>query len=290
MAEDYAAVLAEVRRAIEREVAAGRRQVLDASLGTRLAGAMPAPGGAVAPFPAPTPSPAPSPAPAFPPTPAAPMERVAIAPAAAPAPDREARLAKLAELAERVAGCTRCVLSETRTKVVVGIGAIDPPLMLVGEAPGHDEDVSGEPFVGRAGQLLTRILAAMQLERPSVYIANVIKCRPPENRNPLPGEISACSPFLAEQIQLVRPRVLCALGRYAASTLLRTQQSLGALRGRVHEYQGIPLVVTYHPSALLRYPMYKKPTWEDMQIILKLLAEPPAGELTEPLAAGRVEG
>jgi uracil-DNA glycosylase len=182
------------------------------------------------------------------------------------------------------------VLSETRTTVVVGIGAIDPPLMLVGEAPGHDEDVSGEPFVGRAGQLLTRILAAMQLERPSVYIANVIKCRPPENRNPLPGEISACSPFLAEQIQLVRPRVLCALGRYAAATLLGTHQSLGALRGRVHDYRGIPLVVTYHPSALLRYPMYKKPTWEDMQIVLKLLAEPPAGELTEPLAAGRVEG
>ncbi|HWN82732.1 MAG TPA: uracil-DNA glycosylase, partial [Candidatus Udaeobacter sp.] len=285
--------LSEVRRAVAREVTAGRGQVLDAALGARLAGAR-EPATAARPAP-----PAIAPAPAIP----AASPRVAIAPAAAPAafahaapasasaaPDREARLAKLADLAARVADCTRCVLAETRTKVVVGVGTIDPPIMLVGEAPGHDEDQSGEPFVGRAGQLLTRILGAMQLERAQVYIANVIKCRPPENRNPLPGEITACSPFLAEQIQLVRPRILVALGRYAASTLLRTQQSLASLRGRAHDYQGIPLVVTYHPSALLRYPQYKKPTWEDMQFVLKLLEEPTAGEMAEPLAAGRVEG
>jgi DNA polymerase len=160
--------------------------------------------------------------------------------------------------------------------------------MLVGEAPGHDEDMTGEPFVGRAGQLLTRILAAMQLERSAVYIANVIKCRPPENRNPLPAEIAACSPFLAEQIQLVKPRVLCALGRYAAANLLSTHQSLAGLRGRVHDYRGIPVVVTYHPSALLRYPMYKKPTWEDMQIVLKLLTEPATSDLAAEALAGPV--
>jgi DNA polymerase len=172
--------------------------------------------------------------------------------------------------------------------VVVGVGPIDAPLMLVGEAPGHDEDMTGEPFVGRAGQLLTRILAAMQLERSAVYIANVIKCRPPENRNPLPAEIAACSPFLAEQIQLVKPRVLCALGRYAAANLLSTHQSLAGLRGRVHDYRGIPVVVTYHPSALLRYPMYKKPTWEDMQIVLKLLTEPATSDLAAEALAGPV--
>ena len=296
--DDYAAVLSEIRRAIAREVAAGREQVLDPGLGARLAGSAPAGPAPVAVRPAvatPTPSPAPAPtvAPVTAAVAAAPMRVTVTSPApsaaVSSAPDREARLAKLADLAERVQGCTRCVLAETRTKVVVGVGTIDPPIMLVGEAPGHDEDVSGEPFVGRAGQLLTRILGAMQLARTDVYIANVIKCRPPENRNPLPGEITACSPFLAEQIQLVRPRILVALGRYAASTLLRTQQSLASLRGRVHDYQGTPVVVTYHPSALLRYPQYKKPTWEDMQFVLKLL-EPSAAGAAEPLAAGRVEG
>jgi DNA polymerase len=272
MSENVSELLSEVRRAIAREVAAGRGRVLDAELGARLMGPPPAASAPAASAPAASAPAAPAPAASAP---------AASAPAAsAPpaAPDSAARAARLAELGERAAGCTRCVLSESRNRVVVGVGRIDPPLMLVGEAPGHDEDMSGEPFVGRAGQLLTRILAAMQLERSAVYIANVIKCRPPENRNPLPAEITACSPFLAEQIQLVRPRVLCALGRYAAATLLGTHQSLASLRGRVHEYQGIPVVVTYHPSALLRYPQYKKPTWEDMQVVLKLLAGPAAGE------------
>jgi DNA polymerase len=194
-------------------------------------------------------------------------------------PDLESRAARLAALAAEVEACTRCALATTRNKVVVGVGRLDPGLMLVGEAPGADEDRAGEPFVGRAGQLLTRILAAIGLERGDVYIANVLKCRPPENRNPLPGEIVACSPYLAAQIEIIRPRVICALGRFAASTLLGTHQTtLGALRGRIHDYRGTPVVVTYHPSALLRYPMYKKPTWEDMQVIERLLAGKGAAE------------
>jgi DNA polymerase len=282
--DSLAALLAEVRAGLEREIAAGRGTILDRELGARLArGAQGA--GRVEPTSVPPPLAAAAPiqsAAAAPIQPAASaMPVTSPSPAilgAAPAPDAAARAARLAELAERAAACTRCTLAGTRNRVVVGVGRLDPPLMLVGEAPGHDEDMQGEPFVGRAGQLLTRILGAMQLERAHVYIANVIKCRPPENRNPLPAEIAACSPFLIEQIELLRPRILCALGRYAASTLLQTHQSLAALRGKVHDFRGIPLVVTYHPSALLRYPMYKKPTWEDMQVVLRLMAGASAEE------------
>jgi uracil-DNA glycosylase len=276
--ESLGDVLGEVRRAIAREIAAGRGQVLDSALGARLRGEVQSAAPArVASSPAPGPAPKPAvPAPSPVRSPAAPNG------AEGDGADRDARAARLAELADRVAACSRCVLAETRNRVVVGVGTLDPPLMLVGEAPGHDEDMSGEPFVGRAGQLLTKILAAMHLERSAVYIANVIKCRPPENRNPLPAEITACNPFLTEQIQLVRPRVLCALGRYAAATLLGTHQSLASLRGRVHQYQGIPVIVTYHPSALLRYPQYKKPTWDDMQLVLKLMADPIPEEASIP--------
>ncbi len=258
MTKDRRELLAALRQRVDREVAAGRRHVIDAELAVRLSDP---PAAVVLPATASPRAAAPPPRPAAPGIPA---------PAAA---DLAARRERLAALAARTEACTSCALASSRNRVVVGVGRPDPGLMLIGEAPGADEDRMGEPFVGRAGQLLNRILAAIGLERGDVYIANVLKCRPPENRNPLPGEIAACSPFLAEQIEILRPRVICALGRFAAATLLRTHQTtLGALRGQIHDYQGIPVVVTYHPSALLRYPMYKKPTWEDMQVIQRLLA------------------
>ena len=267
MTREEIEVVAAVRRLVAAEIAAGRGRVIDAELAARLASGR-EPGRTAAAHAAP------------PAAPAAPPAGPAAPPAGpASGPDHAARAARLAALTAEAEACTRCALATTRSKVVVGVGRLEPGLMLVGEAPGADEDRVGEPFVGRAGQLLTRILAAIGLERGDVYIANVLKCRPPENRNPLPGEIAACSPYLAEQIAIVRPRVIAALGRFAAATLLRTHQTtLSALRGRIHDYQGIPIVVTYHPSALLRYPMYKKPTWEDMQVIQRLLAGQSAAE------------
>jgi DNA polymerase len=279
MTREELEVVAAVRRLVAAEIAAGRGRVIDAELQARLAPAgEPARAVAAADASAPARSPAPSSIAAPAPAPARAAAPPPLLPPAA-GPDQAERAARLAALIAEAEACTRCALATTRTKVVVGVGRLDPGLMLVGEAPGADEDRVGEPFVGRAGQLLTRILAAIGLERGDVYIANVLKCRPPENRNPLPGEIAACSPYLAEQIAIVRPRVIAALGRFAAATLLRTHQTtLSALRGRIHDYQGIPVIVTYHPSALLRYPMYKKPTWEDMQVIQRLLAGQSAAE------------
>ena len=269
MTREELEVVAAVRRLVAAEIAAGHGRVIDAELRERLSAAGES-----------TAAPAAATVAA-----AAPARETAAARAPAPAvesaagPELAARGARLSALTAEAEACMRCALAATRTKVVVGVGRLDPGLMLVGEAPGADEDRAGEPFVGRAGQLLNRILAAIGLERSDVYIANVLKCRPPENRNPLPGEIAACSSYLSDQIEIIRPRVLCALGRFAASTLLKTHQTtLGALRGRIHDYQGIPVVVTYHPSALLRYPMYKKPTWEDMQVIQRLLAGQSAAE------------
>jgi len=143
--------------------------------------------------------------------------------------------------------------------------------MFVGEGPGQTEDETGRPFVGRAGELLTQIIEAVELQRDDVFIANVVKCRPPQNRKPLPEEIAACSTYLERQIELVRPRVLVALGATAAEAMLRVKKSLTELRGRVHSYRGIPLVVTYHPAALLRNPNWKKPTWDDIRIARQLL-------------------
>jgi len=257
----------EVRTMLAAEIEAGRGRVLDAELKQKMDAwvssvSSPAPPSSPASVSLPTP-------PSSPP----PLAFTAPAPAPSPAPGGgEARRQQMAALVARAEACTRCGLHVTRNRVVTGVGDLDSPLMLVGEAPGHEEDQTGEPFVGRAGQLLNRILAAIELDRRQVYIANVIKCRPPENRNPAPAEIATCSPFLFEQIELVQPQVICALGRFAAATLLRTNQSLAALRGRVHDYRGIPVVVTYHPSALLRYPAYKRPTWEDMQVVQRLLA------------------
>ncbi len=163
--------------------------------------------------------------------------------------------------------CQLCPLGQTRHKFVYGVGNPSARLLFVGEAPGQEEDLQGEPFVGRAGQLLDRILAAIQLSRRDIYIANILKCRPPGNRDPLPDEVSKCIPYLREQIRIIKPKLLCALGRIAAQNLLATTTPLGKLRGKWHEFEGIPLLVTYHPAALLRFPEYKKETWVDMQTL-----------------------
>lgn len=163
--------------------------------------------------------------------------------------------------------CTKCPLGHTRRHFVFGSGNEHADVMFIGEAPGAEEDLQGTPFVGPAGQLLTKILHAIRFTRDDVYIANILKCRPPNNREPLPDEIVACEPILREQIRLIQPRLICALGRVAGQALLRTTAPLGRLRGKFHEYQGIKLLVTYHPAALLRNPELKRPTWEDMQML-----------------------
>ena len=158
-----------------------------------------------------------------------------------------------------------------RRQVVFGVGNPDADLMFVGEAPGADEDIQGIPFVGRAGQLLTKMIQAIHLERDQVYIANVIKCRPPDNRNPEPDEIETCQPFLFRQIAAVRPKVIVALGSFAAKTLLKTQDSISRLRGRVYDFQGAKLIPTFHPSYLLRSPQFKREAWEDLKKARALL-------------------
>jgi uracil-DNA glycosylase family 4 len=182
-----------------------------------------------------------------------------------------ARLASLDEIAKQVATCTRCPLYATATNPVPGEGNAEAGFMCVGEAPGATEDETGRPFIGAAGQLLTKILGAIGLQREDVYICNVLKHRPPGNRNPMPNEVQACSPYLIRQIELVRPKVILALGTFAAQTLLDTKTPIGKLRGQVHQYLGVPLVVTYHPAALLRNPSWKRPTWEDVQLAHRIL-------------------
>lgn len=169
---------------------------------------------------------------------------------------------------EAINGCMKCPLGETRNKFVYGVGNPNAGIMFVGEAPGADEDRLGEPFVGRAGQLLDKILAAMKLNRSDVYIANILKCRPPGNRDPLPEEMEKCFPYLREQVRIIKPKLICCLGRIAAQALLKTTASLGTLRGGWHSYEGVTVLVTYHPAALLRFPKYKKDTWDDMQKLL----------------------
>jgi uracil-DNA glycosylase len=182
-----------------------------------------------------------------------------------------AALDSLETLASHVATCTRCPLYSTATNPVPGEGNPNADFMCVGEAPGATEDQTGRPFVGAAGQLLTKILAAIDFKREDVFICNVLKHRPPGNRNPLPDEVKACSPYLIRQIELIRPKVILALGTFAAQTLLNTTLSIGKLRGQVHRYYGVPLVVTYHPAALLRNPGWKRPTWEDVQLARRIL-------------------
>jgi len=173
-----------------------------------------------------------------------------------------------------ICNCQKCPLGRTRNKFVFGVGDQQADLVVIGEAPGADEDAQGEPFVGRAGKLLDQILAAVNLKRgEGVYIANILKCRPPGNRDPLPSEVEECEPHLIKQLQLLRPKLIVALGRIAAQTLLKTGEPLAKLRGKVHDYHGIPLMVTFHPAALLRNPAWKRPTWEDVQQVRALLDE-----------------
>jgi DNA polymerase len=181
----------------------------------------------------------------------------------------------LARIRAELGECARCKLAGGRTKLVFGVGNPSAELVFVGEGPGADEDREGEPFVGRAGQLLTRMIEAMGYQREQVYIANVVKCRPPGNRNPEPDEIAACEPFLRAQLDAIRPRVIVALGKFAAQTLLRDQTPITRLRGRWAEYQGVRLMPTFHPAYLLRSPEEKKKAWEDLQLVMKELGRTP---------------
>jgi DNA polymerase len=196
-----------------------------------------------------------------------------------PVQDRPAQEAQsgsrvLATIRADIGDCTRCKLHGLgRRQIVFGVGNPGADLMFVGEAPGHDEDVQGIPFVGRAGQLLTKIIEAIGLKREEVYIANVIKCRPPENRNPEPDEVASCQPFLFSQIGAIAPKVIVALGSFAAKTLLATEAPISRLRGRVYDLQGAKLVCTFHPAYLLRSPDRKRDTWEDMKKVRELLQQ-----------------
>jgi DNA polymerase len=182
---------------------------------------------------------------------------------------------RLAAMEEMVARCTRCdQLVANRTKTVFGDGPADAELVFVGEAPGADEDVQGVPFVGRAGKLLDKIIAAMGMDRSEVYICNVLKCRPPGNRNPMPGEAASCWPFLREQLEVIKPKLIITLGAPATKRLMGTEESIGRMRGAVHDYFGTPLVATYHPAYLLRSPREKAKVWEDMKMALKVLGRP----------------
>lgn len=181
------------------------------------------------------------------------------------------RPAALGGVRELLGECQRCRLARGRNKLVFGVGDPNAQLMFVGEGPGADEDAQGEPFVGRAGQLLNNMIAAMGLKREQVYIANIVKCRPPQNRKPEPDEARTCLPFLERQIEIVRPRVLVALGATAATYLLGMRGSIGAMRGRIHNYRDIQTVVTYHPAFLLRDPTQKKEAWKDLQMAMAAL-------------------
>ena len=179
----------------------------------------------------------------------------------------------LTDLNQLICNCLKCDLGKTRTKFVFGVGNPNADAMLVGEAPGAEEDKQGEPFVGRAGKLLTDILKAIKLTREEVYIANILKCRPPGNRDPLPSEMETCIPYLKKQVELIKPKVILCLGRIAANGLLNKKLPLSALRESTHEFSGIPVIVTYHPAALLRNPNWKRGCWEDVQKFKKLLDE-----------------
>lgn len=232
----------------------------------------------------------PATAPAAPPRPAAPaaapsptpVARTASVPVVAPAPGAVPRAARAdiatldwPALREAVAGCRACGLCESRRNTVFGVGHTQADWMIVGEAPGENEDLQGEPFVGAAGQLLDAMLRACGRARSSeeagrgAYIANVLKCRPPANRNPAPEEVQQCEPFLARQVALVKPKLIIAMGRFAVQSLLQTTEPIGRLRGRVHRYEGVPLIVTYHPAYLLRTPSDKAKAWADLCLAME---------------------
>jgi uracil-DNA glycosylase len=210
-----------------------------------------------------------------------PADAGAVLPSSTGAGDEAAPLAfsrnaaeALIDVRTEIGDCTRCKLhGQGRRQIVFGVGNPDADLMFVGEAPGADEDVQGIPFVGRAGQLLTKIIEAIDLKREDVYIANVIKCRPPGNRNPEQDEVETCEPFLFQQIDIIRPKVIVALGTFAARALLRTLDPISRLRGRVYDYRGAKLIPTFHPAYLLRNPASKRETWEDMKLVRRLLGQ-----------------
>ena len=177
------------------------------------------------------------------------------------------------DLRECVANCTRCKLSQSRTNTVFGVGNPDADWLIIGEAPGAEEDRRGEPFVGRAGQLLDQMLLAIGQSRDSVFIANILKCRPPNNRDPKPDEAAACRAYLERQIELLRPKIILAVGKIAAQNLLGSADPVGRMRGRPHQFSGIPLVVTYHPAYLLRSPSQKQKSWSDLCLATRLAAE-----------------
>jgi DNA polymerase len=176
----------------------------------------------------------------------------------------------LAKFQKQISGCAKCPLSKTRTNFVFGDGDPKADMVFVGEAPGHDEDLQGKPFVGAAGQLLTKIIEAIKLDRSQVYICNILKCRPPGNRNPEPREIELCEPYLIRQLELIKPKVICALGTFAAQTLLKNATPISKMRGQIYYYHNIKLVPTFHPAALLRNPAWKRQTWEDVQLVRKI--------------------
>jgi DNA polymerase len=175
-----------------------------------------------------------------------------------------------AELYQQIHECLKCPLGQTRIRFVFGTGNPGADVMFIGEAPGADEDAQGEPFVGRAGQLLNKIIEAVGMKREEVYICNILKCRPPNNRDPQPSEMETCSPYLLKQIDLVKPKFIICLGRISAQWLLRTNDTLSSLRGRTHDFRGATLIITYHPAALLRNPAWKRPAWEDMKMFKEL--------------------
>lgn len=185
-------------------------------------------------------------------------------------PESRAPLA-LADVRDELGDCTRCALSRTRNKIVFGVGSDRAPLMFVGEAPGAEEDRRGEPFVGRAGQLLDKMIGAMGWTRDTVYIANVLKCRPPGNRDPKPDEVEQCEGFLAKQIEVIKPRIIVTLGKPAAHLILRTKAPISALRGRFQDYRGTPVMPTFHPAFLLRSPHRKRDTWSDLKQVISEL-------------------
>lgn len=186
-------------------------------------------------------------------------------------PGKASGAGKIESVAAEVKSCELCGLAKTRTNTVFGVGDVNARLMFIGEAPGRDEDLKGEPFVGRAGALLTRMIKGMGYEREDVYIANIIKCRPPNNRKPEPGEVDNCEPYLKRQINIIKPEVICALGAVAAQTLLKTKTPISKLRGEFYQYEGAPLMPTFHPAYLLRYESAKTEAWSDLKMILKKL-------------------
>ena len=206
------------------------------------------------------------------PVPAVPSAVATAAPPSAPVVFSLNAADALRAVREDIGDCTRCKLHALgRNQIVFGVGNPDADLMFAGEAPGADEDIQGVPFVGRAGQLLTKIIEAIGLKREDVYIANVIKCRPPQNRNPEPDEIETCEPFLFRQVDIIKPKVIVALGKFAAQTLLRTPDPISRLRGRQFSYRGAVLIPTFHPAYLLRNPSSKREVWEDMKLVKSLL-------------------